>query len=185
MERLIINKEEREACDVHLTSEEITHLAEASSSEQHSEELSEQPSELISQLPFDELDEVLIKVAAEVGSDLQEDPAKFPSEKLSPKPPPVFEELADPFYHRAWLETIPDKRAETIYEVFLRRILLEWGPPRVVLTDSGSEFGNVLLKELCRLWRVKLCYTPPLHPQSNYTDEFDSCYEHVRGGAYP
>ena len=39
--RLLINKE-CEACDVHLTSEEVTHLAEASSSEQHSEELSKQ-----------------------------------------------------------------------------------------------------------------------------------------------
>ena len=38
--RLLITKE-REACDVHLTPEEITYLAEASSSEQYSEELSE------------------------------------------------------------------------------------------------------------------------------------------------
>jgi hypothetical protein len=78
--------------------------------------------------------------------------------------------IVDPFSHRVWLETIPDKRAETIYAVFLRRILLEWGPPRAVLTDNGSEFDNVLLRELCKLWRVKLCYTPPLHPQSNYTE---------------
>ena len=47
---------------------------------------------------------------------------------------------------------------------------LEWGPPRAVLTDNRLEFGNVLLKELCRLWRVRLCDTPPLHPQSNYTE---------------
>ena len=78
--------------------------------------------------------------------------------------------IVDPFSHRVWLEIIPDKRAETIYEVFVQRILLEWGPPRAVLTDNGSGFGNVLLKELCKLWRVKLCYTPPLHPQSNYTE---------------
>lgn len=78
--------------------------------------------------------------------------------------------IVDPFSHRVWLETIPDKRAETVYNVFLRRILLEWGPPRAVLTDNGTEFDNVLLKELCRLWRVKLRYTPPLHPQSNYTE---------------
>ena len=78
--------------------------------------------------------------------------------------------IVDPFSHRIWLETIADKRAETIYEVFLRRILLEWGPPRAVLTDNGTEFDNQLLKELCRLWRIKLCYTPPLHPQSNYTE---------------
>ena len=78
--RFLINKE-REACDVHLTSEEITHLVEASSSEQHSEELSEQPSGLISELPFGDLDEVLIKVA-EVGLDLQEDSTKLPSEQV-------------------------------------------------------------------------------------------------------
>ena len=39
-----------------------------------------------------------------------------------------------------------------------------------MLTDNGTEFDNQLLKELCRLWRIKLCYTPPLHPQSNYTE---------------
>ena len=65
--RLLINKE-RETCDVHLTSEEVTHLAEASSSEQHSEELSEQLVEPFSKLPLEELEEVLIK-AAEVGLD--------------------------------------------------------------------------------------------------------------------
>ena len=54
--------------------------------------------------------------------------------------------IVDPFSHRVWLETIPDKRAETIYNVFLRRVLLEWGPPRAVLTDNGTEFGNVLLE---------------------------------------
>jgi hypothetical protein len=61
--RLFINKE-REACDVHLTSEEVTHLVEASSSEQHSEELSERLLEPFSELPLDELDEVLIKVCS-------------------------------------------------------------------------------------------------------------------------
>ena len=52
----------------------------------------------------------------------------------------------------------------------MRRILLEWGPPRAVLTDNGTEFDNQLLKELFRLWRIKLCYTPQLYPQSNYTE---------------
>ena len=42
-----------------------------------------------------------------------------------------------------------------------------------MLTDNGSEFSNVLLKESCKLWRVKLCYTPPLHPQSNYAERVD------------
>ena len=56
--RLLINKE-REACDVHLTSEEVTHLVGASTSEQHSEELPEQSLESFSKLPLDELEEVL------------------------------------------------------------------------------------------------------------------------------
>ena len=74
---------------MHLTSEEVTHLAEASSSEQHSEELSEQLLEPFSELPLDELEEVLIKVA-EVGLDPQEDSTKLPPEQLSSSPP-VFE----------------------------------------------------------------------------------------------
>ena len=89
--RLLINKE-REACDVHLTSEEVAHLVEASSTEQHSEELLKQLEEPFSELPLEELDEVLIKVA-EVGLDSQEDSTKLPPEQPSPSPP-VFEELA-------------------------------------------------------------------------------------------
>ena len=89
--RLLINKE-REACDVHLTSEEVAHLVEESSTEQHSEEPLKQLEELFSELPLEELDEVLIKVA-EVGLDSQEDSTKLPPEQPSPSPP-VFEELA-------------------------------------------------------------------------------------------
>ena len=64
--------------------------------------------------------------------------------------------IVDPFSHRIWLETIADKRAETIYGFFLRFILLEWGTPRAVVSDNGTEFDNQLLKELCRLWRIQV-----------------------------
>ena len=37
-------------------------------------------------------------------------------------------------------------------------------------TPTPTEFDNQLLKELCRLWRIKLCVTAPLHPQRNYTE---------------
>ena len=33
-----------------------------------------------------------------------------------------------------------------------------------LLTDDGTEFDSQLLTELCRLWGIKRCYTPPLHP---------------------
>ena len=52
--------------------------------------------------------------------------------------------MVDPFSHRVWLEPIYSKHAEQIYDAFVRRILLEWGPPRAILTDNvgGSSTMN-------------------------------------------
>ena len=69
-----------------------------------------------------------------------------------------------------WLETIYCKTAEEIFEKFVYRFLCEEGCPRVVLTDNGGEFDNRLLRELMRLCRIRLKFTPAYHPRGNYTE---------------
>ena len=68
--------------------------------------------------------------------------------------------ITDPYSHMVWLETITTKSAEEVYEGFVNRFLLEKGCWRVVLTDNGREFSSKLLRELMRLCRIRLKYTP-------------------------
>ena len=83
--------------------------------------------------------------------------------------------MVDPFSHRVWLEPIYTKHAEQVYDAFVRRILLEWGPPRAILTDNGSEFSNELLTDFMNMLRVRQGFTPPYHPQGNYTERANRC----------
>ena len=62
------------------------------------------------------------------------------------------------------------KSAEEVYSKFVQGYLLEEGAPMMILTDRGKEFDNVLLKELMRLLRVRLHFTPAYHPRGNYTE---------------
>ena len=78
--------------------------------------------------------------------------------------------ITDPYTHMVWLEPIVTKSAEEVYEKFVNRFLLEEGCPRVILTDNGKEFKNALLRDLMRLCRIRLKYTPPYHPRGNYTE---------------
>ena len=78
--------------------------------------------------------------------------------------------ITDPYSHMVWLETIITKSAEEVYDKFVNRFLLEEGCPKVILTDNGREFSSKLLRELMRLCRIRLKYTPPYHPRGNYTE---------------
>ena len=84
--------------------------------------------------------------------------------------PGTFFVITDPYSHMVWLETIITKSAEEVYDKFVNRFLLEEGCPKVILTDNGREFSNKLLRELMRLCRIRLKYTPPYHPRGNYTE---------------
>ena len=78
--------------------------------------------------------------------------------------------ITDPFSHMIWLETLYGKSAEELFEKFVTRFLCEEGCPRVILTDNGKEFDNRMLRELMRLCRIRLKFTPPYHPRGNYTE---------------
>ena len=78
--------------------------------------------------------------------------------------------ITDPFSHMVWLETLTGKSAEEVYYKFVKNYLLEEGAPMFVLTDNGTEFKNELLKELMRLLKIRLHFTPAYHPRGNYTE---------------
>ena len=76
----------------------------------------------------------------------------------------------DPFTHMVWLETLTKKDMYSTADAFIRRILLEEGIPRVILTDNGSEFVNQIREDLMRYLRVEYGYTPAGHPRANYCE---------------
>jgi hypothetical protein len=78
--------------------------------------------------------------------------------------------ITDPFSHMLWLSCISGKSSEEVYHKFVESYLLEEGCCRVVLTDRGREFNNVLLKGLMYLLRTRLKFTPAYHPRGNYTE---------------
>ena len=43
--------------------------------------------------------------------------------------------------------------------------MLQYGAPRVLLTDQGSNFTSKLLKSVNEYWGVKQSFTTPYHPQ--------------------
>ena len=76
----------------------------------------------------------------------------------------------DPFSHMVWLEVISSKDMYTVTDAFIRRILLEEGIPRLVITDNGSEFSNKMREDLLSYLRVEYGYTPPYDPRANYAE---------------
>ena len=104
--------------------------------------------------------------------DYDKDPEKYKNMaggKAEAKPRHILV-ITDPYSHMVWLETIITKSAEEVHGKFVDRFLLEEGCPKVILTDNGQQFSNQLLRELMRLYRIRLKYTPPYHPRGNFTE---------------
>ena len=78
--------------------------------------------------------------------------------------------MVDPFTHFTWIELIDTKKADTVVDAFVRRILCEEGAPRAMLTDNGTEFKNKHLAELMSALEVDHQFAPAYHPQSNQAE---------------
>jgi len=60
---------------------------------------------------------------------------------------------------------IPQPEAETIAKDFVLNIVLKFGAPAQILTDEGSNFLSDLLKNMCKLLKIKKGIA--FHPESN------------------
>lgn len=59
------------------------------------------------------------------------------------------------------------KTTEEVAQHFVRHVLLEYGVPKQLLTDQGTEFMSHLMVDICRLFNVKKLRTTPYHPECN------------------
>ena len=76
----------------------------------------------------------------------------------------------DPFSHRLWLRPLRVLNADNVVDSFVHAILLQWGAPRSIVTDGGTEFRNEHLAKAMEKLRVHHQFTPPYHPSSNFTE---------------
>ena len=72
--------------------------------------------------------------------------------------------VLDVFSRFVWLRALTEKHAETVADK-LYKIYMDFGFPRVIQCDQGSEFKGVL-KNMCKLLKIKLIYSSSNHPQS-------------------
>ena len=64
-----------------------------------------------------------------------------------------------------WAFAMPDQKADRVAKIWVEKILLQYGTPRVLLTDNGSNFISKLMKAVNEYWGIKQSFTTPYHPQ--------------------
>ncbi|KAJ8651355.1 hypothetical protein O0I10_013135 [Lichtheimia ornata] len=68
------------------------------------------------------------------------------------------------------LRAIPDKSADTLVRT-MKQIFCDFGIPRVIQSDNGTEFKNSLMKKLVNSLGINHRLTTPYHPRANATAE--------------
>lgn len=66
-----------------------------------------------------------------------------------------------------YAEPIPNHEALTITDKLLVKFMTLFGIPVSILSDQGSDFCSEVIKELNRLFKLKLIFSSPYHSQTN------------------
>ena len=66
---------------------------------------------------------------------------------------------------------IAKQDTETFARVFVTKIVTQFGVPKNLLTDRGANFTSALIKEMCKLLRMKKIKTSSYNPQANGVSE--------------
>jgi transposase InsO family protein len=75
--------------------------------------------------------------------------------------------IMDHFSRYLEMVAIPDQTAETVAAALVRRWVLKFGVPEIVLSDQGTNFMSGLFSEMCTLLKVKRLRTSSWHPETN------------------
>ena len=72
-------------------------------------------------------------------------------------------------YASRFVFTFPmrNQTALTIADIFVNKLITKYGAPETVLTDQGTNFLSSLIKEICRLFKIKQIRTTAHHPQTD------------------
>lgn len=62
---------------------------------------------------------------------------------------------------------LKDKAMETVARAITNDWILNFGLPKIILTDNGMEFCNALFEEFCKIFEMQHITTSIAHPQAN------------------
>ena len=66
---------------------------------------------------------------------------------------------------------VSNKESKTIAKAIFDKFILTYGPMRQILTDSGTEYKNQTLTELCNILQINLIHSTPHHHETVGTVE--------------
>jgi hypothetical protein len=66
-----------------------------------------------------------------------------------------------------WLVPLKTKTAAEVAESFVTKFICQAGIPKTVVSDRGTEFVNILLKNICTVLGVNRISTTPYNPRSD------------------
>ena len=75
--------------------------------------------------------------------------------------------VSDYFTKLTEMFALPDIRAETVAEHFVRGWVKHYGCPREIHSDQGRKFVSAVFQEMCKLLEISKSQTTPLHPSSD------------------
>lgn len=65
---------------------------------------------------------------------------------------------------------MPDQESETVAKTFVDYFICRYGCPLEVVTDQGANFMSSLMKNVCKLLKIKKICTSAYHPQANLVE---------------
>jgi transposase InsO family protein len=75
--------------------------------------------------------------------------------------------ITDAFTKYTVVTSNSNKDAQTVAKAIFKQWFCKFGIPAQIHTDSGKEFMNKLMAELCELLNVQHSKMTPYHPQCN------------------
>ena len=72
-------------------------------------------------------------------------------------------------HYTHWIEAfaLPNEETQTIIDVLMKQVVTRFGPPKLIVTDQGTNFKSNLAEEFYSALRSKHVTTTPYHPQTN------------------
>jgi len=75
--------------------------------------------------------------------------------------------ITDAFTKYTMVTSFSNKDAQTVAKAIFEEWFCKFGIPAQIHTDSGKDFVNKLMAELCELLNIQHSKTTPYHPQCN------------------
>ena len=65
---------------------------------------------------------------------------------------------------------MPNQESYTVAETFVENYICKFGAPLELVTDNGTNFVSTLMKDVCKILKIKKITTSAYHPQANLVE---------------